>query len=165
MSDSSNAQEPTSTPAPAPAPSRTSRERTGAGAPRWIAVVLLSLASAAALGWVATLVPRFADAPPWVVALSFALCTVTPIGALFYLFIIGPTLPTDPHAEENVENKWIDKAMAGAGVDTMGAAGIGIVVLLLAPVEMPAVWALTGVVALLMVDTVLRYVYLSRRNG
>lgn len=157
--------EPSSTDPVGTASSPTTRPAGRTGAARWILVVFLALVAAAGIGYAATFIPQFAEAEPWVVALAFAACTVTPVGALFYVLIIVPTLQTDPHTEDSVESRWVEKAMAGAALDTIGAAGVALIVVVFTSVELPVTWVLTAVVGLLMADTVVRYVVLSRRDG
>ncbi|MGC5614606.1 hypothetical protein [Georgenia sp. Z1491] len=148
------------------APSPAAEPRPRAGFARWAAVVALTVATSGALAYAATFIPAFADTGrPWLVALVFMACQIVPIGAIYYLWLIGPTLETDPHAEESVESRWLERATSGAAMDTLLAAGIGTVAVVFTSVDFPVVWALSGVVALLMGSTVARYAILSRRGG
>jgi hypothetical protein len=102
----------------------------------------------------------------WLVAGVFTACFLSPCIALSWL-VLGPGrgVAVDPHAEENVESRWIDKAAAGALFDLVPAVGIALAAVSLFGLEMPGDLALLGVVAFAVADGGLRYLLLSRRES
>jgi hypothetical protein len=71
----------------------------------------------------------------------------------------------DPHADENIETRWIEKAAAGALFDLVPAVGITLAAMSLFGLELPGDLALLGVIGFAFVDGGLRYVLLSRRES
>src|SRR5687767_15169274 len=54
----------------------------------------------------------------WLVFLVFAACSLSPSIALAWLLLGGGRrVQGDPHAEENVESRWLEKAASGALFD------------------------------------------------
>jgi hypothetical protein len=102
----------------------------------------------------------------WLVLLVFTACTLSPSIALAWLVLGGGRRVTpDPHAEDNVESRWLEKAAAGALFDVLPAAALTAGAVGLFGLDLPADLALLGVVAFGLVDGVLRYVLLGRRES
>jgi hypothetical protein len=133
-------------------------------APRDLLVVWLGgLVLAAALGLTAAVLR---DEQFWLVFGVFTACFLSPCIGLAWL-VVGPArgVSVDPHAEENVESRWIEKAASGALFDLLPAAGITLAAMSLLGLELPGDLVLLGVVAFALVDGGLRYVLLSRRES
>ena len=125
----------------------------------WTAGLLTALALA--LG-VALLRPE----PFWLVLVVFAACFLAPCIALAWLVLgAGRRVRRDPHAEENVESRWVDKAGSGALFDTLAACGIVAGASSLFGWDLDAGLALIGVVAFALADGALRYRVLVRREA
>jgi hypothetical protein len=96
----------------------------------------------------------------------FTACTLSPSVALAWLLLgAGRRVTPDPRAEENVESRWLEKAAAGALFDVLPAAALTAGAVSLLGLDLPADLALLGVVAFGLVDGVLRYALLSRRES
>jgi hypothetical protein len=125
----------------------------------WSAGLLLS----AAIGLVVALLRPESF---WVVFVVFTACFLGPCIALAWLVLgAGRRVQPDPHVEENVESRWMDKAGSGALLDTVAAAGIAAGALSIFGWEADAGLVLVGVVAFALADGALRYALLARREA
>jgi hypothetical protein len=118
---------------------------------------------AAALGWGAAVIrgEQF-----WLVFGVFTACFLAPCITLAWLLLgAGRHVTPDPHVEENVESRWLDKAASGALFDTLSAAGITAGAIGLFDLELDAGLALMSVVAFALVDGCLRFALLRRREA
>jgi hypothetical protein len=128
-----------------------------------LVIWLVGLVVAACLGLGATL---FRPEQLWLVFGVFTACSLAPCVALAWLVVgRGRQVALDPHAEENVESRWFDKAASGALVDLVPAAGLVAGAVGLFDVDLPGDLALLGVVAFALVDGGLRYALLTRRES
>jgi hypothetical protein len=128
-----------------------------------LTVWLVGLLCAAGLGLVAALVrsEQF-----WLVFGVFTACLLAPSFALAWLLVgAGRRVEPGPHAEENVESRWLEKAAAGALFDLVAAAGVTVGAVSLFDLRLSADVALIGVMAFAVIDGGLRYVALSRRES
>jgi hypothetical protein len=102
----------------------------------------------------------------WLVFGVFTACFLPPsLGLAWLLLGAGRRVRPDPHVEENVESRWMDKAAAGALLDTIGGAGLAAGVLSVFELSVDASLALLGVVAVALADGGLRYLVLARREA
>jgi hypothetical protein len=125
----------------------------------WLAGAML----AAVLGLVAAAVrpEQF-----WLVFGVFTACCLSPCIGLAWLVLGGGRLVTpDPHADENVESRWLEKAASAALFDVAAAAGLTAGAVSLFGLDLPGDLALLGVVAFALVDAGLRYAVLARRGS
>jgi hypothetical protein len=128
-----------------------------------LVVWLVGLAGAACLGLGATL---FRPEQFWLVFGVFTACALAPSVGLAWLVVgRGRQVAVDPHAEENVESRWFDKAASGALLDLVPAAGLVAGAVSLFELDLPGDVALLGVVAFALVDGGLRYALLTRRES
>jgi hypothetical protein len=128
-----------------------------------VLVCLAGAAFAAVLGVGAALIrpEQF-----WLVFGVFTACSLSPSIALAWLVLgAGRRVTPDPHAEENVESRWLEKAASGALFDVIPAAALTAGAVSLFGLDLPADLALLGVVAFALADGVLRYVVLTRRES
>ncbi len=102
----------------------------------------------------------------WLVFGVFTACFLAPCFGLAWL-VLGPgrRVTPDPHADENVESRWFEKAGSGALFDTMAVIGVAVGVLSLFELEADPVLALMGVWVFALGDGVLRYTLLARREA
>jgi hypothetical protein len=102
----------------------------------------------------------------WLVFGVFTACFLAPCFGLAWL-VLGPgrRVAPDPHADENVESHWFEKAGSGALFDTMAVIGIAVGVLSLFELEADAALVLMGVWVFALADGVLRYTLLARREA
>jgi hypothetical protein len=102
----------------------------------------------------------------WLVFGVFTACFLAPSITLAWLVLgRGRSVRPAPHAEENVESRWMDKAAAGALMDLLPAAGILAGAVSLFRLDLPADVALIGVVVFALVDGGLRFAVLRRRES
>jgi hypothetical protein len=102
----------------------------------------------------------------WLVVGVFAACSLSPSLALAWLLLGGGRrVQPDPHAEENVESRWLEKAASGALFDVLPAAALGAGAVSLFELDLAADLALLGVVVFALADGMLRYAVLSRREA
>jgi hypothetical protein len=128
-----------------------------------VVVWTVGLVVAAGLGFAATLIrpEQF-----WLVFGVFTACSLAPCLGLAWLVLgAGRRVRPDPHAEENVESRWVEKAASGALFDTLPAAGLTAGAVSLFGLDLAADTALVGVVAFAVVDGVLRFALLRRREA
>lgn len=124
-----------------------------------LAGLAVSLAAGAVAGWVRS--DEF-----WLVAVVFAICTLGPAVALGWLvFVSGHTVQPDPHVEDSVEARWVERACAGAFVDLVIAAGVALTLTSVLDLDVPGGLVLLAVVAGAGLDSVLRYAVISRRES
>jgi hypothetical protein len=118
-----------------------------------------SLGTGAAAGWVRS--DEF-----WLVAAVFAACTLGPAIALGWLvFVSGHTVQTDPHVEDSVEARWVERACSGAFIDLVIAAGVALTLTSVLDLHVPGGVVLLAVVIGAGADSVLRYGVISRRES
>lgn len=129
---------------------------------RWLAAGL-AVAAAGALGAVAGLLrPEHF----WLAATVFAASSVLPMYALTWSLLVSRhVVKEDPHAEENVERSWWDRAGAGALTDVVCGAGIALLGVSVTGLEVSGPAVLTAVVVLGLADVTIRYLALSRRES
>jgi hypothetical protein len=102
----------------------------------------------------------------WLVFGVFTACFLPPcLGVAWLLLGAGRRVRPDPHADENIESRWLDKAASGALFDTIGAAGLAAGLLSVFELRVDAGLALLGVVAFALADGGLRYLSLARREA
>jgi hypothetical protein len=102
----------------------------------------------------------------WLVFGVFTACFLPPsLGLAWLLLGAGRRVRPDPHVEENVESRWMDKAASGALFDTIGGAGLAAGLLSVFELQVDAGLALLGVVAFALADGGLRYLRLVRREA
>jgi hypothetical protein len=102
----------------------------------------------------------------WLVFGVFSACFLPPaLGLAWLLLGAGRRVRPDPHVEENVESRWLDKAASGALFDTIGGAGLAAGLLSIFELRIEASLALLGVVAFALADGGLRYLSLARREA
>ncbi len=137
---------------------------TGREARRELAVVWSTgLLTAATLGLGVALLRGEAF---WLVFGVFTACFLPPsLGLTWLLLGAGRRVQPPPHAEENVESRWMDKAASGALFDTIGGAGLVAGLLSVFELRVDAGLALLGVVAFALADGGLRYLRLVRREA
>lgn len=146
------------------------RGATTAGAERrpapwwaWAGAALVALAVAASVGAVAGM---FRREDFWLVAVVFAVCVLPPAAMLGWFLVVRPrTSAPEPHAEENVERRWSERAAAGAFWDVLAAAGLALAAISLTGLELSARFALAAVLLLAMVDFYVRHAVVSRRES
>ncbi|GAA2117125.1 hypothetical protein [Streptomyces synnematoformans] len=93
----------------------------------------------------------------------FATMALGPCLSLSWLaFVSQHTALSDRHAEENVETAWFTRATSGACTDTFAACGIALAAVTLADLDVSASAALSGVLALVVLDTAVRYLVEKR---
>jgi hypothetical protein len=128
-----------------------------------VIVWTVGLLAAVGLGFVAALLwPE----DFWLVFGVFAACSLAPCLGLAWLVLgAGRWVRPDPRAEENVEARWIEKAASGALFDTLPAAGVTAGAVSLFGLDLAADTALVGVVAFALVDGMLRFALLRRRES
>lgn len=101
----------------------------------------------------------------WLVATVFAVCTLGPAIALGWLiFVSGHTVQPDPHVEDSVEARWVERACSGAFVDLVVATGLALTLTSVLDLEVPGGLVLLAVLAGAGIDAVLRYAVISRRE-
>ncbi len=92
--------------------------------------------------------------------------TFPPLLALSWLVLVSRhTVTPEPHAEESVERQWLDRALSGGFTDVLTACGLALTAVAVTGVEISGLATLTAVVVLAMVDVVVRYVVISRRES
>ncbi|KRE39355.1 hypothetical protein ASG73_03240 [Janibacter sp. Soil728] len=124
-----------------------------------LVALALSLTAGAVAGWVRS--DEF-----WLVAVVFAVCTLGPAIALGWLiFVSGHTVQPDPHVEDSVEARWVERACSGAFIDLVVAAGVALTLTSVLDLEVPGGLVLLAVVAGAGIDAVLRYAVISRRES
>jgi len=102
----------------------------------------------------------------WLVFLVFTACSLSPSVALAWLLLGGGRrVQGDPHAGENVESRWLEKAAAGALFDVIPAAALTAGAVSLFELDLAGELALVGVAAFALVDGGLRYAMLTRRES
>ena len=128
----------------------------------FLVVWATGLLIAAGLGWGAAVIrgEQF-----WLVLGVSTAGFLAPCVTLAWLLLgAGRHVAPDPHVEENVESRWMDKAASGALFDTLSAAGISAGAIGLFELELDAGLALVGVVAFALLDGCLRFALLRRRE-
>ena len=96
----------------------------------------------------------------------FAACTVGTFFALgWVLFVSKYTVEEDPHAEDNIERRWYDKATSGAFQDILTTGGIALVVLSITRVEISGVSVLLLLLILSMISVAVRFWAARRRDS
>lgn len=129
----------------------------------YVAMLITGALAAAALGGAAAL---FYDENRLMVFTVFAVCTAGPMFALsWFVFVSRYTVKSDPHAEDNVEGQWYDKATLGAFHDFLIVAGLGCVVLALTRFEIAGSTLLVLLLVFVMADAAIRYAVLNRRGA
>lgn len=102
----------------------------------------------------------------WLVAVVFAICTLGPATALGWLvFVSGHTVQPDPHVEDSVEARWVERACSGAFIDLVVAAGVALTLTSVLDLDVPGGLVLLTVVCGAGIDSVLRYAVISRRES
>lgn len=130
---------------------------------RRITAVLVAVVAAAAVGLAAGAArgEQF-----WVAAVVFALCTLPVFAGLGWAVLVSPPgADAEVHAEENVERRWLATAQEGAFLDLLTTAGVALVAVSVSGLQVGAVPVLTGIVLLAMVDVVVRYRLIARRES
>jgi len=129
----------------------------------WAGAVLVALAVAASVGVAAGL---FRREDFWLVAAVFTVCVLPPAAALGWFLVVRPRTSTpEPHAEENVERRWTERAAAGAFWDVLVVAGLALTAVSLTGLELSVSFVLAVVVLVAMVDFVVRHAVVSRRES
>jgi hypothetical protein len=102
----------------------------------------------------------------WLVLGVFAASSLAPCIALAWILLdAGRWVTPDPHAEENVESRWMEKAGSRALFDVVAVTGVTAAVVSLLELDLPADLALMGVIAFALADGGLRYALLTRRES
>jgi len=127
---------------------------------RWTATALGSLAIAAAVGLAAVSVRD--DGPPWLLFTAFAVATLVP--AFAGLAMLTHAVPDErsEHDDETVEHAWFVRATSGAFTDLLLV--LGVVVFVTSVLDGPEL-PVALVIVLAMVDVMVRYTLLSRREA
>ncbi|MEN3122340.1 hypothetical protein [Janibacter sp. LM] len=121
--------------------------------------LLVAAVAGAVAGWVRA--DEF-----WPVAVVFAACTLGPAIALGWLvFVSGHTVQPDPHVEDSVEARWVERACSGAFVDLVLAAGVALTLTSVLDMDLPGGLVLLAVVVAAGVDATRRYAVISRRES
>jgi hypothetical protein len=129
----------------------------------WAGAAVVALAVAASVG-VAAGVFRREDF--WLVAAVFTVCVLPPAAMLGWFLVVRPrTSAPEPHAEENVERRWSERAAAGAFWDVLVVAGLTLTAVSLTGLELSVSFALAVVVLVAMVDFFVRHAVVSRRES
>lgn len=129
----------------------------------WAGAGLVALAVAASVGVAAGLLRR---EDFWLVAAVFTVCVLPPAFMLGWFLVVRPRTSTpEPHAEENVERRWAERAAAGAFWDVLTATGLALAGISVTGLELSARFALAAVVLLAMVDFFVRHAVVSRRES
>lgn len=102
----------------------------------------------------------------WLVATVFTVCMLGPAIALGWLVCVsGHTAIPDPHVEDSVEARWVERACAGAFGDLVGAAGVALALTSVFDLDIPGRLVLLAIIGGAGIDAVLRYAVLSRRES
>lgn len=129
----------------------------------YVTMLITGALAAAALGGVAA---WFSDENRLMAFVIFAVCTAGPMFALsWFVFVSRYTVKFDPHAEDNVEGQWYEKAASGAFHDFLVVAGLGCVVLALTQFEIAGSTLLVLLLVFVMADAAIRYAVLNRRGA
>lgn len=143
----------------------TTRSRTTGKAPlsAYVLSVLMALVLASIVGAVASVFYSENRVLGFVI---FAACTVGTFFALgWVLFVSQYTVVEDPHAEDNIEHRWYDKATSGAFHDILTTGGIALVVLSITRVEISGVSVLLVLLILAMISVAVRFWAARRRDS
>ncbi|ARU51844.1 hypothetical protein CBR64_10445 [Cellulosimicrobium cellulans] len=129
----------------------------------WAGAALVALAVAASVGVAAGL---FRRDDFWLVAAVFTACVLPPAAVLGWFLVVRPrTSAPEPHAEENVERRWTERAATGAFWDVLVVAGLTLTAVSLTGLELSASFVLAVVVLVAMVDFFVRHAVVSRRES
>ena len=129
----------------------------------WAGAALVALLVAASVGVAAGL---FRREDFWLVAAVFTVCVLPPAFMLgWYLVVLPRTNAPEPHAEENVERRWTERAAAGAFWDVLIVAGLTLAAVSLTGLQLSVSFALAVVVLVAMVDFFVRHAVVSRRES
>lgn len=139
-------------------PTATRSTRTAA----WAKAITVGVVLAAALGAVAALV-RGGDY--WLVAGIFALCLLGPPTGFGWLGFLGLDGPEEEHSEESIERRWLERATSGAFLDVLLTTSLALGIVSIFDLTVEGMDVLLAVVALSMLDSVIRYLVLSRRES
>jgi hypothetical protein len=102
----------------------------------------------------------------WLVFGVYTACFLAPcLGFAWLVLGAGRRVTPDPHIEENIESRWMDKAGHGALVDTITASCLTAGAVGLFELELGTGIALMGVVAFALADGALRFALLRRREA
>ncbi|GAA1239932.1 hypothetical protein GCM10009676_25880 [Prauserella halophila] len=135
--------------------------RPKAPARAYVLMVVTGLALAAAVGLLAATL-RSDDW--WPTFAVFAATTAGPLLSLTWLvFVARYTVRPDSHRDDNAESRWLTEATSSAFHDLVIMCGIALFLLSISGIEVGAAAALSGVLVVAAVDTVVRYQLLKRR--
>lgn len=80
-------------------------------------------------------------------------------------WLIFVPIEREPHAEESVEQRWMERSLSAAMLDVIGAGGVALALMSVFDLTADGRTLLLLVVAGGMGDTMLRYVVVSRREA
>ncbi|MBD2762522.1 MULTISPECIES: hypothetical protein [unclassified Candidatus Sulfotelmatobacter] len=141
------------------------RSRTGGKAPlsAYVLSVLMALVLASLVGAIASV---FYDENRVLGFVIFAACSVGTFFVLgWVLFVSTYTVAEDPHAEDNIEHRWYDRATSGAFHDILTTAGIALVVVTITRIEVSGVSVLLLLLILAMISCAVRFWAARRRDS
>lgn len=96
----------------------------------------------------------------------FAACTAGTFFALgWVLFVSRYTVAEDPHAEDNVERRWYDRATSGAFGDLITTGGIALFLISVTRIEVSGATVLTLLLILALISVLVRYQVAKRRDA
>ena len=127
---------------------------------RWTATTVGSLLLAAAVGLVAATVRD--DGAPWLLFTAFAGATLIPAVGGLALLTGAVRADRTEHDDETIEHEWFVRATSGAFTDLLLV--LGVVVFVTSVLDGPDL-PLVLVIVLAMVDVMVRYTALSRREA
>lgn len=143
----------------------TTRTRTGGKAPlsAYVLSVLMALVLASIVGAIASMFYNENRVLGFVI---FAACTAGTFFALgWVLFVSTYTVAEDPHAEDNIEHRWYDKATSGAFHDILTTCGVALVVLTITRIDVSGVSVLLLLLILAMISCAVRFWAAKRRDS
>ncbi|QBJ96681.1 hypothetical protein ERC79_12400 [Rhodococcus sp. ABRD24] len=126
-------------------------------------MTLVGLGSAAALGAGAGWLRETGGW--WLNFAVFTAATAGPCLSLAWATLVAPHMEKpDPHAEDNVEARWTERATSGAFLDLIVGAGILLAAASILDIEISGSAVLSGVIVLGALDASVRYL-LARGRG
>src|SRR5690606_23694148 len=129
----------------------------------WAGATLVALTVAASVGVLAGLVRRDDF---WLVAVVLAVCVLPPAALLGWFLVVRPrTGAPEPHAGDNVEHRWPQRAGSGAFWDVRAVAGLALAASSVAGLELGGAFALVAVLLLALTDFFVRHAVVARRES
>jgi len=129
----------------------------------WAGATLVALTVAASVGVLAGLVRRDDF---WLVAVVLAVCVLPPAALLGWFLVVRPrTGAPEPHAGDNVEHRWTQRAASGAFWDVLAVAGLALAASSVTGLELGGAFALVAVLLLALTDFFVRHAVVARRES